>query len=288
MIELYENLPQKDADLCSLVLRASFIPHRVIGRGKGFSVLVGEHNYEDARRTMEQYFAENRTDRAVPAEEPPEAAHGYAGVWIAVILGAIHFYVYNTGFARDVWDKFGASASRINHGEWFRVVTALTLHADWTHIAGNMAGMAVFGTAVAQVSGWGAGFLMILLGGALGNLVNAFMHTDAHLSIGASTAVFGAVGILSAYQFVRKRKREKRRSRAWLPVLGGIALLGLLGGGPHVDLGAHLFGFLAGLAVGFFYTVFADGRLDEKAQWVCGLLGTGIVAFSWVVGYLYL
>ena len=287
MIELYENLSKKEAELCSLVLDSSFIPHRVRRRGRGFSVLVDEHNYDAARETMAAYFAENRMDHAFPATAEDDADHAFAGVWMAAFLGAIHVYVANTGRVRDIWEGFGASAARINDGEWFRTVTALMLHADAVHLAGNMAGMAIFGTAVAQVAGWGVGFLLILIAGAAGNFLNAMMMHAGHLSIGASTAVFAAVGILSAHQFVRRRKTGGRKSRAWVPVFGGIALLGILGTGERVDLGAHLLGFAAGIGVGVLYGIFGAGRTDERTQWICASAATFIIVFAWVAGYLY-
>lgn len=287
MIELYENLSKKEAELCSLVLDASFISHRVRRRGRGLSILVDEHNYEAARETMAAYFVENRIEHPFPAPAEEDADHAYAGIWMAAFLGAIHVYVSNTGYVRDIWDQFGASAARINDGEWFRTVTALMLHADAVHLAGNMAGMAIFGTAVAQVAGWGVGFLLILLAGAAGNFLNAMMMHAGHLSIGASTAVFAAVGILSAHQFVRRRKTSGRRARAWIPVFGGIALLGILGTGERVDLGAHLLGFAAGIGTGVLYGILGPGRTDERIQWVCACAASGIIVFAWVAGYLY-
>ncbi|MFO8112132.1 MAG: rhomboid family intramembrane serine protease [Desulfosalsimonadaceae bacterium] len=287
MIELYENLSQKEADLCSLVLKASFIPHRVKKHHRGFAIFVDEHHFDAARHTVEQYFMENRMTYTLPDAAPPDADHGYAGIWIAAFLAAIHFYVQGTGAAADFWQNFGASAARINDGEWFRTITALFLHADSVHLVGNMAGMAIFGTAVSQVAGWGVGCAMVLLAGASGNMVNAFMYQDSHLSIGASTAVFGAVGILSAYQFVRRRKSGGEKSRPWLPVLGGIALLGILGGAAHVDLGAHLFGFLGGMLVGSAYALYGSGLINNRNQWIFGLCAAGLVVFSWLIGYLY-
>jgi len=286
MIELYENLSQKEAELCSLILKASYIPHRIKKQNRGFAIFVDEHHMGHARHAIGQYFIENRMEHSLPGSPAEDKDHGFAGVWIAAILGAVHFYVQSTGAAIDFWHHFGASAARINDGEWFRTITALFLHGDSVHLVGNMVGMAIFATAVAQVAGWGAGCLMVLLSGAFGNMTNAVMYQDAHLSIGASTAVFGAVGILSAYQFVHRRRRGGPRARPWLPILGGIALLGILGTGERVDLGAHLFGFLAGIFVGVGYALYAPGRITDRSQWVCGLCAAFLVIFSWLIGYL--
>ena len=286
MITLYDNLTKDEAALCSLVLDASYIPHRLRRRDGGFALLVDEHNHDRAVHAIEAYYRENRKEIAFSAAGPEAAHHGYAGVWIAAFLGAVHFYVYGTARMRDFWDAFGASAARINDGEIYRTVTALMLHADFTHLAGNMLGMAVFGTAVAQVAGWGVASLLILFAGMSGNMANALVVPDNHLSIGASTAVFGAIGILSAYQFVSKRRKGGHRFRLWLPVLGGVALLAFLGTGPRVDLGAHLFGFLAGLLAGLLYAAFRTGPQRESVQWGCVLVASGIVLFSWLTAYL--
>ena len=91
----------------------------------------------------------------------------------------------------------------------------------------------------------------MLLAGALGNGMNALWYRTGHLSIGASTAVFGAVGILAATQLTLDKTAGPR---PWLeraaPVVGGLALLGMLGASPHSDLLAHLFGLFAGILGG--------------------------------------
>ena len=69
--------------------------------------------------------------------------------------------------------------------------------------------------------------------------------------MGASTAVFGAIGLLSALGVAARRRHEPKTRRAWLALGAGLALLAMLGtAGERVDLWAHLFGWLAGLALG--------------------------------------
>ncbi len=128
-------------------------------------------------------------------------------------------------------------------------MTALTLHADWLHLLGNLAIGGVFILRLARELGSGLAWSLLLASGALGNLINASLQPPDHRAIGASTAVFGAVGILAALSVVRYRRHLWKR---WpLPLAAALALLALLGSaGEHTDLGAHLFGFAAGLALG--------------------------------------
>ena len=148
---------------------------------------------------------------------------------------------------------YGSSAGLVVNGEWYRCATALLLHADSLHLAGNLVGMAIFATAVCSITGWGVGWLLILASGISGNLINAYAYGYGHSSIGASTAVFGALGLLSSYQFLKKIHTPFSRFQVLLPLGAGLALLAFLGSSSHTDIMAHLFGFLSGVALGLVY-----------------------------------
>jgi membrane associated rhomboid family serine protease len=85
-------------------------------------------------------------------------------------------------------------------------VTALTLHADLAHVLSNALACLVFVTAVAWWLGPGVGTWLVLLAGAGGNALTALVHGPASVSGGASTAIFGALGILAARQSVARRR----------------------------------------------------------------------------------
>src|SRR5262249_24543175 len=145
------------------------------------------------------------------------------------------------------WFQHGASISNLvlSKQPW-RAVTALTLHADSVHVMGNVISGAIFASAVGRRLGPGGGPLAVLGAGIAGNVANALFHhytgDGGHGSIGASTAVFGAVGILAATQLVVDRRRTSGPRRVLdvlSPVVGGLALLGALGASPNSDLGAH-------------------------------------------------
>ena len=181
------------------------------------------------------------------------------------------------------FEALAASADAILGGQWYRCATALLLHASPMHLAGNMVGMGVFGAAVCGIAGSGLGTLMIVASGIAGNYFNAWLHQSHHLSMGASTAVFGAVGILVAHQVRHRIKRHDRLAwRDFLPVGAGLALLGLLSAGPRTDVMAHLLGMLAGGVMG---GLFAMRWTRPPAAWIqaaCTLAVIGVFATAWL------
>jgi membrane associated rhomboid family serine protease len=158
-------------------------------------------------------------------------------------------------------------------------VTALTLHADAAHLLGNAVGCAVFVTAVLRLLGPGLGGWLVLLAGAGGNALNALVHGARHSSIGFSTAVFGAIGILGGLQFGRKRGQR----RAWLAIAGALGLLAMLGTSERTDILAHLFGLLVGLVLGLAAGVAVPRPPGAAAQWTLAAGAVAVLAGSWLL-----
>jgi membrane associated rhomboid family serine protease len=184
--------------------------------------------------------------------------------------------------AGHIVGTYGSSAADILDGEIYRAATSLTLHSGYPHLVGNIAGMAIFGTAVCSIAGSGVGWLLILLSGIAGNLANAALFRYGHQSIGASTAVFGAIGFLAAYQFCMKIRAADRRFRAWIPLAGGLALLGFLGSAAHTDLTAHLFGFLAGICFGLTASFYLGRFSKRRYQFFAMVSAIGLLAVAWL------
>ena len=231
-----------EAQEWALVLASAGIPYRVEHRPGQWRLVVGERDAERAAAALASYDQERRP----PEVPPPDYGETNAGFLVAPLLLA--FYVV-TGPVElgGRWSRVGsASAERILDGELWRTVTALTLHANAAHLLGNAVACVLFVTAVARELGPGVAVWLILLAGAGGNALNALLHRAHHSSVGASTAIFGAIGILGGLQSMRRRGRR----RAWLAAAGTLALLAMLGAGENTDILAHLFGLLAGLVLG--------------------------------------
>ncbi len=85
----------------------------------------------------------------------------------------------------------------IDGGEWWRPFTSLFLHADFNHLLGNVCFGVIFCVLVAHSVGPVLGWVLILASGVMGNILTAgWYYPERFQSVGASTATFGALGIL--------------------------------------------------------------------------------------------
>jgi membrane associated rhomboid family serine protease len=180
--------------------------------------------------------------------------------------------------ARAQWFAAGsAKASAILHGQWWRVLTALTLHEDVMHLVGNVIACLLFVSAVGRWLGLGMGATLIVTSAALANALTALVHRrDADfVSLGASTATFAALGVVVGLQLVRRWRHDVRRRYAWLPLGAGLALFAMTGTGEHTDRWAHFFGLAVGAAAG---TAFAATGRRAPGRLMQALLMVGVSA----------
>ena len=142
-----------------------------------------------------------------------------------------------------------------DHGEWWRIATALWLHADIGHLLSNAgSGFLVFSALVATF-GLSRAWTLLAVSSLAGNFAAvAFHYGQDYRSLGASTAIFAGLGLLTGRAVrVMSRSGHPHRWRAILvPLCAGLAVLGLFGaGGVNIDVLAHATGFVSGLTLGF-------------------------------------
>lgn len=285
MVNIHDGLTKQQADIYSLVLSAVGIEHQTLQVRQGWQIQVPEHMAAQAVATIAAYVSENSATDNAPAEPAWPVTRTFAGLLMALALVGVHLVVVTSDKPKALRHLFAASADKILNGDLYRITTALLLHADGLHLIGNVVGMAIFATAVCSTAGFGAGGLMILASGMLGNLANALLYKSGHHSIGASTAVFGAIGIAAAHQLITKWQQTGQRFKAWVPFGGGLALLGLLGSSPNTDLMAHFFGFILGFLIGIFFTVTRNGPPGKRAQYAGLLLTVTLILISFTIPY---
>jgi membrane associated rhomboid family serine protease len=286
MMKLFDDLPQDQAETYSLALASAGIGSELRRGEQGWELWTEDLRGEEAARIIRTYAEENRVDR-LPCAQPGLQEYGktLAGLWGAVILLVCYVSIFQGSGLNTYVRVYGASSGLILRGELYRCATALLLHADAVHLASNMLGIGIFATAVCSVTGWGVGWLMVVASGIAGNLMNAYFYKVGHLSIGASTAVFGAIGILSALQFFKKISQPGQRLKALWPFAAGVALLGFLGSSKNADLTAHLFGFFSGIILGALYFLEIKRPPGRGAQAASLLLVAVVLIAAWFRGF---
>lgn len=184
------------------------------------------------------------------ARHPP--GWGLTALW-ALILIAV-FYWQDVDY--QLADRAASSSlGFIGKGEWWRPFTALFLHADLAHLVGNLVSGVIFAGLVARSVGPLLGWALILGCGTLGNaLVSRLTYPESFISLGASTAVFAALGILcgtGVMEIFHERVRLPWM-RIFAPLFAGLIILGWLGGNNsgNTDVLGHVFGFGSGVMAG--------------------------------------
>ncbi len=243
----------------ALVLTARGIPCWQVPPKKPQQLLVQSSDIEAAEHEIALYLHENREQPPPPERFNNQKDNTRQTICILLLIGIFHniTYLNLSGFGHTPidWLQLGrADADLIRAGEWWRTITALTLHADVQHLMGNLLIGGYFVIRLCRLLGGGLGWNLILWSGILGNGINALVHTYGHRSIGASTALFGAIGAAGMIGLMRRRESSSRYMI--LPVAAATGLLAMLGAGSAgstdavTDVGAHLFGFACGLVLG--------------------------------------
>lgn len=266
------------------MLTAVSIDHQIDFDGHDWCLWVDCGDVAAANDELDKYDRENRpTARAQRLAQTIDS--GWLGVlgyllviWALPSLEGSRVFGWN-------WREAGAmDAALVTGGEWWRTVTALTLHGDLAHLVGNSLFGAVFGLFVGRYLGSGLGWLLVLLAGASGNAVNAFVQHAGFRSVGASTATFAALSLVGAFVWRRGYMRGWDWRRRFAPVFGGIALLAYTGfGGGNTDVMAHVTGFAAGLLAGLAVGSVEVRRLGAGVQAACGAAALALVAWAWAL-----
>ena len=278
-----------------LVVAAMDLPYWIEREDRAWVLFVEENARGQAAAALAEFEAEEQARVHVQKPEPlviPKLA--LALTLVAMVI----FYRMQTGANPVLIERGVAVDARILHGEWWRCFTALTLHGSVEHLVSNL-GLAVFAFAFAfSRFGTGAGLLGAVLGGAIGNLLNAFAHAaKPHASLGSSTALFASLGLLAGGELAARLMHRATRT-GWqllVPVGAGLAFLSLYGGAGsnrdgtpimdtgNVDLMAHLFGLVAGVVLGS--VLFAAGLRRGARAWVQAVCGGAVIvvlAAAWM------
>lgn len=291
----YKHLTRRLAWEWSLVFEARGLPYHLDHVFSGYRFIAPA---DQAQRMVEEIAAYEQENVEIPRPAPPMEENTALTIGILLIIALFH------GISRNNWRLFGFDAAQtpipwvpkgvcdcfdvtISH-EWWRNITALTLHADIAHLLGNLGFGGIVMVLLCRELGSGGGWLAALLAGWAGNAFNCSLQGAAHASLGASTSVFGAISVLCTLRAVRDHSLDKRSLMA--PLGAGIMLLGFLGMGGDdpfqrapTDVGAHVFGFMAGIPIGALagWLVRRHGPPHGRYSLLFGALAAGIMVLAW-------
>ncbi len=287
LVEVWRGWSRVEAEDHALVLVAMGIPCRLRREAGALTLAVAADDALRARQQLDLYAWENRTTTRDRSLEQIPAGGVEAAVLFAATLLFVHIWALRGAFGHDWFQAGAAQAGMILGGEWWRTLTALGLHGDAAHLMGNITFGALFGILLARALGAGLTWFAVLLAGAAGNALNAWLQSPQHTAVGASTAVFAALGMLAGLMLRQQRDRWRRGLRRWTPLGAGLMLLAWLGvGGERTDIGAHLAGFAAGGLAGVAFSV-VEHRLPRgfRAQAAFGAGALGLFALAWLAAF---
>jgi rhomboid protease GluP len=265
----------------SLVLEARGIEHETHEDAASCTLSVPVGMRHRAYEELSRYAVERGVRRSVPEVVQPHSGAAIGVVLYVLILLLTAYCAGNATFGAD-WLSLG-SLDAGARGEWWRAVTALTLHLDQEHLLGNVLFGAVAGIAAGRLLGAGVAWASILGAATLANFAEILITPITHRAVGASTAVFAALGMLSGMAWRQRLTLRERLWYRWAPLIAGMCLLTLLGAGSaHVDVLGHALGFLFGLGVGWIYVrTGVPNNRDPRVQVITGFGAVLAICVAW-------
>jgi rhomboid protease GluP len=268
----------------SLVLEARAIEHEVFETEGLWALTVEPSLRASALEELTRYTSERSSLR-------PEsrftvafkgASVGAAAYALVLLLTA---YCAGLGLFGHDWYASGVIDAGPARSEWWRAITALTLHVDPAHLLGNLIFGVLIGVAASRLLGPGVAWFAALFAGAFANYVEMLIAPASHRALGASTAVFAALGLLTGLAWTERLTFRERNWYRWAPLVAGVCLLTLFGaGGEHVDVLGHFLGFAFGVVAGWLCAIAGVPRSKGLAtQILFGAAAALSIGLAWLL-----
>ncbi len=245
--------------------------------GEGWGLLIQARDYDAAIEALRQYRMENA---GWPWQR--QVLRGrFVFDWASLAWALLAAFFFWLDSQSDIRPAGLMDPSAVGHGQWWRLFTAIWLHADPGHLGTNSAiGLVLLGLVMGRY-GTGAGLLAAYLAGAGGNVAVWVAASAPHRSLGASGMVMGALGLLAVQTFSLWRKTPHALRFIIGGIGGGLMLFILLGLAPGTDVLAHLGGFVSGLVLGSILALDPELAQRSKTNLVCGLVFALLVILPW-------
>ena len=179
----------------------------------------------------------------------PIIIYGNVLVFLAMVIAGLGFMDFNAGDLLSWGANYGPDTA---NGQWWRLLTAIFVHAGFMHLLLNMYGLLFVGLFLEPVLGGWQFAIYYLATGLLASLASLKIHPDL-VGVGASGAIFGMYGVFLACLLtgVFPPGMKKAFLLSTLIFVGANLAMGLSG---NIDNAAHIGGLVSGFLIGFFFS----------------------------------
>jgi membrane associated rhomboid family serine protease len=211
-----------------------------------------------------------------------------------VLLGAIIvMFIVEIG-ASPATSLFGGPSERVlfrlgamyppavAEGQYWRLFSAMFLHAGLFHLLFNAYALWIFGQVVEEEYGTPWMLALYFLTGFLASVTSYALGPVNMLAVGASGAIFGLFGAFVAYNYRRRHlalASARLRSAVALILLNMFLAFAI----PGIDWRAHLGGLVAGVVGG--YVVEGVGPRQSRAVLrtlgLLSMIAVGVAIVAW-------
>jgi len=184
--------------------------------------------------------------------------------------------------AQLLFDLGAMAPPAVADGQFWRLFTAMFLHAGLLHVALNAYFFWLFGRVVESVFGRTWMLLIFLVSGFLASVASYAFGPVLALAVGASGAISGVFGAFIAYNYRRRHLAANAANlRMALTVIVLNAFIAIAY--SSIDWRAHVGGLVAGLALGYLADDAVPARQRAVARFagVATLLALGIALVVW-------
>ena len=199
---------------------------------------------------------------------------------VTYALIAINIVMFILTMLFGLTDDLAVNRYYITHGEPYRLITGIFLHANIIHILFNMYALYIIGTQLESFLGKGKFLTVYLLSGLAGSMLSIFMSNG--FSVGASGAIFGLLGSLLYFGYHYRVYLDTVIKSQIIPLIIINLLIGLM---PGIDNWAHIGGLIGGvlatMAVGVKYK---STNFEKINGWILYLIYIIFIGYMVFVG----
>ncbi len=204
----------------------------------------------------------------------PYVTYVLIGINVAVFLVELVLqYVLGWPYGQTILTLGAKENLLITSGQYWRLLTACFLHANFMHIVSNLIGLYFWGPHAEVLFGRARYLLVYLASGLFGSLLSYAASEPLSVSVGASGAIFGIFGALLYFRTRHKQVFDQVFGMQVVVFIG----LNLLNG--FLSTGIDNLGHIGGL-VGGFCASYVVGLYRERPTWKRVLACIGLVVLA--------